>query len=221
MTGWTMPCSRIDCARSSGRLAELAARIAWVRKELRWQPAVNPGLWPIGSAGFSISPISAARPRPSLRSGPSSLIANSRPKFPGSRGAQRAFMPDHFRRQLQVRLTARAMQIVEKHRLSECRCLGHPHIAGNDRRRHSRTYAPARLPRPGWRDCCARRTWSAQYHGSPGPGSRLADLLDGLEQLAQSFKREELALSGTRTESAAAMALIVSRLSDGGQSIRT
>jgi hypothetical protein len=46
-------------------------------------------------------------------------------------------------------------------------------------------------------------------------------LLDVCEQLAQAFEREELALQRHQHACAAAMALIVSRLSDGGQSIST
>ena len=115
-----------------------------------------------------------------------------------SRGLMRpqlALALDHFRRQLQIGFAADALQIINQHRLAVGRRLGDAHVAGD----HGVVdLAAHELPHVG--DDLVRQIVAGIEHGQHDAVDRQvrierrAHLLHRLQQLRQTFEREELAL---------------------------
>jgi hypothetical protein len=151
--------------------------------------------------------------------GSSSLLLGT--TFP-SGGAQAAFAPDDLRGQLEIGLAAAAFQIVEDRRLAVGRRLRNPHVAGN----HGLVDRIAHMGADILDDLVGKIVAPVE-HGQD-------DALDGQARIdrrpicstvCSSWLNPSSAknshCSGTSTESAAAMAFRVRRLSEGGQSIKT
>src|SRR5215510_6496647 len=208
--GWITPCCLMELASSLSSASEKARRglrglglrnsigtLRWLRGRSTW------------AASPPTSPIRLARPRPNRERASSAIVASSlgftrntpefelhnRKRAGASMGAQLALALDDFGRKLQIRFAADAFEIVDQHRLAVGRRLGDAHIA----RDHGVVdLGSHELPDVG--DDLVGQIVAAVKHGQHDAVDRQVrierslHLLHGLQQLRQTFEREELAL---------------------------
>src|SRR5215207_4862292 len=141
------------------------------------------------------SPISAASPRPRRSLVASSAIASPLVLRPASRRLERPLALDDLRGKAEIRLRARAFEVVEQHRLAVRRRLGHAHVARDHGLINLLTHELADIG-----DDLAGKVVARIKHGEDDSVyceprvERGAHLLDRAQKLAQAFEREELAL---------------------------
>ncbi len=141
---------------------------------------------------------------------------------PGHAAAQRALALDDFGSELQIGLRADAFEIVEQHRLAVGRRLGDPHVARNDGVVDLVAHELAHVG-----DHLVGEIVARVVHGEHDAvdGQRGLSVVLTCSTVFRSCDNPSSAknshCSGTRIESAAVMALMVRRLSDGGQSTST
>ena len=196
-----MPFSRIEPASSSSSASsKVCADCAGSGAGTRSGPGAGPPLARSTAATSSpTSPIRAARPRPSRDRTSSSamvvsIVLRGRASAHAACSARSRWMISEA--SLQIGLRARALQVVEQHRLAVGRRLGDAHVARDDGlvdlvahelRAHRCTTWLDRLLRGS--NMVSTTPWMV----SLGLSGR-AHLLDRLEKLAEALQREELAL---------------------------
>src|SRR5208282_2286137 len=117
-TPWAMTLSTRDFMLSSPKFRRGWKRPGWIWSILSRSSPLDPG------SGIALSsPRSADRPRPRPR-----RLAGSLMPRPRSR-RQRPLAAQHLARQMDIGLGARAVEIVEQHRLAVRRRLGDAHVA--------------------------------------------------------------------------------------------
>ncbi len=220
--GWMTPFSRMESVSSdrSSSAKDLRGLSGFARDELDRNRALPPGtpladglIGRIADEGRKAASKPGGAGRGSLHLVAHHSLSRRRPDG--------ALALDDLGRQLQIGLGSGAFEIIEQHRLAIGGRFGHAHIPGDDglidlRPRNCRTSATT---------CAARLLrGSNMVITTPWIDSAGFRLPRTCSTVRSNWLRPSSAknshCNGTSTASAAAMALIVRRLSDGGQSIR-